>query len=240
MRKLVLTLTTALVVGWLAAGAAGQPDDPKPQGPPSAKGPGQPHRPRRGPGPPGRHRRGKRGPFGQQHVPPMFRDLTEEQTEEVLAFVREKMPWRYERLKGLRESHPDMFRHLCRRLRFEIAQLKRLKKTSPEAYKAALEEGRLRNEAADLAGRIRRADSADEKNRLIAQLRDVLGRLFNAEGKAREAQIHQLEERITQLRRQLADRAKHRDDAIDHMLKWMLSTPQDTGDEEAPPPPPGP
>jgi len=241
MRNLILTLTTAALVGWLAAAAsAADPDGPGPEGPPPSMGPDQPHRPRHAPTPPGPHRRGGRGPFGYQHVPPMFRDLTDKQIEEILAFVREKMPWRYERLKDLRESHPDAFRRLCRRLRFEIDQLQRLEKTNREAYEAALKEGRLRNDAADLVPRIRQTHSPDEKKRLVAELRDVLGRLFDAERKAREAQIHELEKRISQLRRQLADRAENRDRAIDHMLKWMLSTPQDTEDEEGPPPPTGP
>ena len=242
MRKALLILTAVAAVGWMAAvGVTANPEGPRPKGPPPSTGPGQPHRPRPSTTPHGPPRRGGRGPFGRQHVPPMFRDLTDKQVGEILTFVREKMPWRYERLKALQESNPDLFRRTCRRLRFEIDQLRRLEKGDPEAYQAALEEHRLRTLVADLAARARQAGSTEERNRRVAELRDVLQRLFDAERKAREAQIRELEQRIHQLRQQLAERGQQRDRIIEELLERLLSGRQGPDDAEPPPPPaPGP
>ncbi|MEA3366777.1 MAG: hypothetical protein U9R68_01540, partial [Planctomycetota bacterium] len=196
----------------------------------------RPHSPPH-PGPPGR---GGRRPFGHQRVPPMFRDLTDKQIGEILTFVREKMPWRYERLRALQESSPDLFRRTCRRLRFEIDQLRRLEKGDPEAYQAAMEEHRLRTRVAELVARARQAGSTEERNRRVAELRGVLERLFDAEQKAREAQVRELEQRIHQLRRQLAERAAHRDRITEQLLERLRSGRQGPDDAEPPPPPPKP
>ena len=141
MRKTLLILAALAAVGWTASAAgAGDRDGPPPGRGPEAfrhrnrdddrdgdRGRDGDRDHRRGPprrGPPGDGRRG----FDRRHVPPMFRELTDEQIEEILAFVKEKMPWRYERLKEWQEEKPEFFRRMCRRLRFEIGQLQRLKK----------------------------------------------------------------------------------------------------------------
>jgi hypothetical protein len=236
MRKVLLILAVLAAVGWTAtAVTAGDRD-----GPPFSRGPGsardgahdRPHGPpRRGP-----HGDG-RPPFGRRHVPPMFQELTDEQVEEILAFVKEKMPWRYERLKEWQEKKPEFFRRMCRRLRFEIGQLKRLQKDNPKAYEAAIEEHRLRARAAELADRARGAEAEADRQKAKAELRDVLTRLFDAEGKAREAQIRELEGRIHQLREQLAERAEKRDRIIDWMLERLMAGDQEPEDDDAPPPP---
>jgi len=238
MHKALLIPAAVAAVGWMAAATLGADPAELRRGPPPAsvrdgsayRPHGSPH-----PGPPGR---GGRRPFGHQRVPPMFRDLTDQQIGEILTFVREKMPWRYERLRALQESSPDLFRRTCRRLRFEIDQLRRLEKGDPEAYQAAMEEHRLRTRAADLAARARQAGSTEERNRRVAELRGVLERLFDAERKAREAQVRQLEQRIHQLRQQLAERAEHRDRITEQLLERLLSGRQGPDDAEGPPPPP--
>ncbi|MFO8013219.1 MAG: hypothetical protein R6X20_07930 [Phycisphaerae bacterium] len=242
MRKVLLILAVLVAVGWTASAVSGGDRDGWRRGPRSESARDdrdhdrdRPHGPPRR-GPPG----GGRPPFGRRHVPPMFQELTDEQVDEILAFVKEKMPWRYERLKAWQEEKPEFFRRMCRRLRFEIGQLKRLKKDNPEAYEAALEEHRLRARAAELAARARKAESEEAREKTKAELRGVLERLFDAERRAREAQIHELEERIAHLRRQLAERAEKRDRIIDWLLERLMAGNQDRDEDEPPPSPPSP
>jgi hypothetical protein len=248
MHKALWMLAALAAVGWMVPAVGGGERDGRRRGPPPEsfrdrdddrahdrddddrdRRRGPPHH-----GPPGKGR----GSWGRRHVPPMFRELTDEQIEEILAFVKEKMPWRYEHLKKWQEEKPEFFRRMCRRLRFEIGQLKRLEKDNPKAYEAALEEHRLRARAAELAARARNAESEDAREKTKAELRGVLERLFDAEGKAREAQIHELEERIAHLRRQLAERAEKRDRIIDWLVERMLSGRHEEEDKPSPPPVP--
>jgi polyhydroxyalkanoate synthesis regulator phasin len=238
MRKALWMLAALAAVGWMASSAVAGERDGRRRGPPpeSFRDRDDDRDRRRGPphhGPPNGRR-----PFGRRHVPPMFRELTDEQIEEILAFVKEKMPWRYDNLTKWQEEKPEFFRRMCRRLRFEIGQLKRLKKENPKAYEAALEEHRLRARAAELAARARQAESDEAREKTKAELRGVLERLFDAEGKAREAQIHELEERIAHLRRQLAERAEKRDRIIDWLLNWMMSRDHEAKDAPSPSPSP--
>jgi len=234
MRKALLIPAALAIAGWLASATLGA----EPEGPRRGPAPGSARHGAEPPphGSPPRGPAGRRHPFGHRHVPPIFQELTDEQVEEILAFVKEKMPRRYERLNKLRERHPALFRRMCRRLRFEIGQLRRLKKDDPEAYRAAIEKHRLRGRVADLADRARRAGSSEERQRLAAELRDALGRLFEAERKARQAQVRELEERLHQLRKQLAERAEHRDRIIDRLLERLLAGHQGPEGAESPPP----
>jgi len=238
MRKSLLMLAVLAAVGWTASAAVGgEWDGSRPgRGPGSAREGSydRPHGPPVGTPP---HGPAGRPPFGRRYVPPMFQELTDEQVAEILAFVKEKMPWRYEQLKALKETKPDFFRRTCRRLRFEISQLQRLKKDNPEAYETTMEEHRLRARVVDLAADARKAESEEARRKAVTELRGVLQRLFDVEGKAREAQIHELEERIQQLRRQLAERAEQRDRIIEHLLEKMISGHEEP-DEDGPPPPP--
>jgi len=242
----VLVLTAALAAGLAHPAAAGPGRNTGPGRPPAGHAPRAPgavggtHRP------PGWGSSGPwRRPFDGRFVPPLFRDLTDEQIEAILDFVREKMPWRYPWLKSLREKQPAAFRRVCRRLRFEIEQLKRLKASHPEAYEAALEERRLRARVAELAGRVRQTAPGPERDELTDELRETLGRLFDAETKARSAQIHELENRLRQLQEDLRRRAEHRDEVIEGILKrilegkWMPpAVPGEPPPSGAKPPPP--
>jgi len=161
----------------------------------------------------------------------MFHTPDQEQTEEVWAFVREHMPWRVEGLEKLRDERPEMFKAMTRRLRFEIGQLKRLQESDPKAFQAALEEGALRYRSIELTGQIRQTDDPERRKALTAELRGVVERLLEAEQKAREAQVRELEERLQRLRDQIRERAEHRQDVIEELMKRMLTEP---------PKPPGP
>jgi len=239
MRKRVLTLIALALVGGLTVDAlAARPPGPRGNGAPSAD---KSHWPSHRPG--GRFSGEGRGPFGHRRGPPIFQELTDEEIEQVLAFTRETFPERYEQLKGLRESNPQMFRYACRRLRFEIGQLQHLKKTDKEAYRAAIEERRLKERAADLARRIRQAESEDERRKLTEELQDVASRVFDAEMKARKAQLHELDKRIEAFRRHLEERANQRDAIVKHTVEEYLEGRRDEGWKRppfSPPPPPDP
>jgi len=234
MRNLILVLmsvalTVCMAVDGLAAGHSG----PRPKGSPPANG--SRHSPYH---PPGRFGGDGQRPFGVRRGPPIFQELTDEQVAEVLAFVREKMPWRYEDLKRLSKSQPEAFRHTCRRLRFEIAQLNRLKKTDHEAYEAALEERRLKERATELAKSVREAKTEEQRRQRTDDLHDVARRLFDAEMKAREAQMRELEKRMGQFRRNLRERAEQRDAIVAQLVKNLIEGRR--GNDRKPPPAPGP
>ncbi|KPJ74978.1 MAG: hypothetical protein AMS14_04480 [Planctomycetes bacterium DG_20] len=238
-----------LAVTLVAASSLALAEEPEPApggprgGPPGTdKRPGPPPRPPHGSypyGPPNgeQPRHGEYRSYGRG--PSIFRDVTDEQIEAILAFIGKHMPWRQEALEQMRQSEPERFRQYCRRLRFEIAQLQDLKGRDEAAFRKAIEERQLKMQAITLARKIRETENPREKQELTAQLREVLNRTFAVELTTHEAHIRGLEERIEQLRRELKDRAEHRQEIVEKRLQEALqgkTEPPFRGPPQGPPP----
>lgn len=228
MRHLPLIVGLAVAwLAWAAAAPAGEPGaapaakPPKPapsmsdEGPPPPPPPGLPP----GEGEPGR-RGDQRPPHGR--IPPIFRDVTEDQIQKILDFVAKYMPWRQEELREMRAKDPQRFRMTCQRLRFEVAQLLRLKESDEGAFQKAIEERRLHRQAADLAARLRTTDDPKAREELTRELRKTFDRIFDLEMVTHEAQIRGIEERLEVLRRDLRDRAEHRRQIVEQRVKDAL------------------
>jgi predicted RNA-binding Zn ribbon-like protein len=155
-------------------------------------------------------------------VPPIFREVTDADIADIMAFVNENLPWYKPELERLRDSEPDHFRQVCRHLRFEVAQLRDLKKRDPEGFRKAIEEKQLRFRAQDLAAKARAATDPTEREAMVQELRRVIERLFDAEMATRQAQIGQLNERLNDLRQELAQRAANREQIIQTRVEDAL------------------
>ena len=252
---MVLALAVALVATSSFATAEEQGPEPasdEPRRGPAAtdRQPGSPPPPHRQYGPrslrppSGEHpRHGERRPFGRS--PSVFRDVTDEQIEAILAFIDKHMPWRREALETMRRSEPERFRQFCRRLRFEITQLQHLKERDEAAFRKAIEQRQLRMRAVDLAAKARTTEDPQEKEVFTKELRKVIDRMFGLELATHEAHIRGLDERIEQLRRELKERAEHRREIVEKRLKEALEgkpEPPFRGPSKGPPkgPPKGP
>jgi hypothetical protein len=165
--------------------------------------------------------------------PGIFRDVTDQDISDILQFAQEHLPALHESLRQMQESDPARFRPLCRRLRFEIGQLKALKKTDEAAFQKALEEKRLQFLARNAADRLRAAQDPAERDRLRTQLREMVGKLFDAEQATREAHIRLLGKKLEEIRAELRERAAQRDAILDKRLEEMIQS--DSGGPDRPP-----
>jgi hypothetical protein len=234
--RLILILAIQVALISLLAGATfiqgGSPAATSTAGPP---GP-----PPKGPPDEGRSRERERD---SMRVAPMFRDITDEDVAQIMAFVGENMPWLKPELEKLKETDQARFRQVCRHMRFDIAQLKNLKESDPEAFKNAIEERLLRARAGELAVKIRAATDAVERDALKADLRKVIDQLFDKETLVRNAQIREVEKRLDVLRKDLQDRAAKRDEIVEKRVDDMVKgrpegPPERSGPPQGPPPPP--
>jgi hypothetical protein len=164
----------------------------------------------------------------------MFRDATEEEVNDILAFTREYMPQINADLLKMRETDPAHFRQMCRRLRFEIRQLRALKTENPEAFQKALEEKQLQAHVRELAQAFRKSSDPAERDRLKQELRGRLQKLFEAEAFTKRAQIRRLEEALKKLRDELQNRETRRDEFIDKQVNDLTSPRADVEPSEQP------
>jgi hypothetical protein len=212
-----------------ATASAASPEDTPPPPPPP---PGKEARDR------DRDRDEGPGRQGAARVPPMFRDITDEDVAKIMAFVGENLPWMKSELEKMRDSDPVRFRQECRHLRFDITQLERLKAADPDAFKGAIEERRLRYEARELAVKVRAATDPKDRDALTAQLRKLVDNLFEIETATRNAQIRQIESRLENLRKELKERETQRPEIVSKRVDDMLKgRPESPSSPEGPPPP---
>jgi len=212
--------------------AADQPADSPPRHPPRL--PDQTHL---GEGPPHAGR-------------PSRQPLTEEQEAELLKFVQEHLPSQYEDFVKLSETKPRNYQFVMARM---WAWYEQWKVMSPEAQEASITEHNLRMEAFMVLRRCRETEDPDKKAQLKAELREAMGKHFDAEQRLREIQLAELEERIEQVRQELQQRAEDRDAIVTEHMERMLQfrsrrrdsspegeTPTDAPPSDAPPAEPQP
>ena len=159
---------------------------------------------------------------GGVRVAPIFREVTDAEIAEILAFIDQNMPWMRPDLDRQRESDLEHSRQVYRHLRYEVAQLKELKARDPAAFGKAIEEKQLRFRAQDLATKARAATDATERAAFTEELRKVLDKLFDVELATREAQAAQLESRLGALRAELKTRSANREQIVKTRLDDML------------------
>jgi len=227
MRIGALAVAAAVCLGLIAGWVCAQATDPAAAAQTPAQAPEKTGRPMKGPG--GDGTPGKQGPgreglrgLGRERPFPVFRDVTDQEITDILAYVDKNMPWLRPDLDKMRQSDPDRFRQVCLHLRFEIDQLRILEKNDPEGFRKAIEEKQLRARATELAAKVRAATDDKERAALTEQLRGIIGKLFDAELVTREAQIRLNEKRLDDLRNDLKKRAAAREDIVKLRLNDAL------------------
>ena len=145
--------------------------------------------------------------------------LTDEQTEALLAFLKDRRPDLRERLVGLREKDPRAYRRLLRTTWWWYL---RWKDAPADVQNHAIEEEVSRIQIWKLAGAIRKTENEGERKRLAVQLREAVTRNFQAEQKVREYRLKQLAERLKQLRDELKQRSERQETIIGERVERYL------------------
>jgi len=264
MRTLCLTVSLAVWVLLAASAVWGQDapaaDKPEASGPPpAAETPTPPPPPPPAPAPEQGDRRPDAGgpppppkpeegcpdssklpcPWG----PGVFRDATDEEIKDILAFTAENLPLVHEELVQTQTSDPDRFRQMCRRLRFEIHQLKALRASNEEAFHKAIEVRQLEGHIRKLAAALRQSKDSAEREPLKNELREALRKRFEADLFARRARIQYLEAALKRIRQDLASREAQREEILAKQLEEACSDPpssEPAGPSPDDPPPDGP
>ncbi len=200
-------------------------EDDKPQPPrkgmKSPGGAGGPAGMGRGMGP---RRRGRRKP------------ITPEQEKQILEFTKEYMKHYHERLRKLLEENEQAYR---RALSYLWPRVRRLWSMPPELRHAHLEERRLKVKIYQTAEAYLKATSPEEKEKQKQELQKLVARRFDVEQTILEHRLVELEDRLSRLKKQLAQRPEERNKIIEDRVKRSLtrrkSLPKPKGKAPSPP-----
>ncbi len=188
-----------------------------------AQEPEQPERERerRPPRPPmeePRHREPRPGFEGREPGP----GLHPEQIERILRAIREIEPRKAEELERLRERDPDRFLHMIRETGEHVRRIHELRERNPEEFERFMRVRRMEEETERLAGEIRRTDSADEREKMTAKLREQLNELFDLREAGREREVKELEKRLVELRKILKERRERKAEIVKRRMEQMM------------------
>jgi hypothetical protein len=159
---------------------------------------------------------------GPPRVRPRAAPLTEEQEAELLAALKEKLPYKYERLVKLREERPRAYRWA---LRGAWRSYQRWKDLPPEVQEAAITEQAERITSMRILHAIRDEEDPEKKARYKEQLKESVQRQFDAEETRQKHQLQVLKERILRLEEELKRRTEDRDKIIDEQVERYLKGP---------------
>ncbi len=141
----------------------------------------------------------------------------------LLEWVKQVRPEHHKRLVVLKKTNPRLYWWAMR----ETIKLHRRTKSMPADLRDLMfQQQDLRLRAWRLAKEFRSTDSEQDKDRLRADLREVLARMFAVQQKVRLRRLAMLEQRIKLIRANLEQRAKRRDQIIEKKLQRMLNAPQ--------------
>lgn len=144
--------------------------------------------------------------------------LTAEQEKKLLAALKDKRPDHYHRLKQLQEKDPQRYRWMLQMMWRWYERWENQPKEIRDKGIAAMDS---RVKLWRLARQLGQAASEEDKDKIIARLRDELTRQFDAEQKIRAHRLEQLEQQLKKMQQRLEQDAKNRDKIIARRLKQI-------------------
>ena len=169
-------------------------------------------------------RREKMKHMGKHHK---MKPLTEEQHEELAAFLKENDPARLEQLEELKENRPEMYEKVATKGYWGMKRLAKLKEKDPDAYKKKMEQMKLEGETRSMAREYRRSKSDSGKAKIKKQLKPKLDRLFDLRQEDRKHEVKMLKERAADLEKELAERKSNKQKIVEHHLEKILGEKDD-------------
>jgi hypothetical protein len=173
-----------------------------------------------GPGNPDRF--GPRGPRDRRMGALLWSRLSDEEREQVRAFMAEHFPERYEEILELQQNEERLEMHMGR-IMPEMMRLRELSERDPQVFDMRVQELRGEFRLRQIARQLRFREGGVNRKELEDEARALIEQQFDLRQHRMETEIVRLEQKIEQLRSGLEDRAAKRDMEIDLALERIIS-----------------
>ncbi len=188
------------------------------------RGQGQRGAGKRGPGERGVGQRGQ-NERGFRPPPALWGRLSEQEREEVRAFVEEHFPRMYVELERLRRKNPQRFQKRMQRVVASVGELMEVMEISPERGELMLQERRLDMEIRYLSSRYKSAKDKSKREKIRKQMRELCADSFDCRHKRRAIQIREFEAKLGGLKQRHTQAQKMREQLITEQVKTRLESP---------------
>jgi hypothetical protein len=148
--------------------------------------------------------------------------------EEIFQWVEQYVPSGVSELKDLKQEAPEVYAHRIREVANEIRHLETVKQRDPEMFERLVKAENLEHKSWKLSGEIARTQDPEKKKQLTAQLKDMLGEIFEIRLEERSLEIKELENEINKIKTLIEERKANKGAIIDRHLNEMLSEHDET------------
>ena len=158
----------------------------------------------------------------RRHRPPRpERELSEKDIEKVMKWLRENEPEMLEKLEGFREREPGAYYHFLREVFMKMERMEEFKKRDPEGYKRMIETSKLDKKIWELMKKYKHAESDEARDKIKAELKQVLSRLFDLKQAQHKAEIEELEKEVAKLKEIYKHHKENKEQIIEERLKEL-------------------
>lgn len=151
--------------------------------------------------------------------------------EEYLQFLKENLPSEFKEMKDeleeLKEDNPDAYGRKIQRGYRHMHRMQKMKEKDPERFENQIKMMSQERECRKLSREYRQAESAQEKEKIKAELTEILGKLFDSRLIEDEARVKALEEEISRLRERAAERKKNKDEIVKRRFEELTGEADD-------------
>jgi Spy/CpxP family protein refolding chaperone len=140
--------------------------------------------------------------------------LTQEQKDEVQAFLKEVAPERMAKLDKLRTERPELYEKVLAANFGKMKHLKELKSNDPKAYEQKVQLFVLQGKVMDLAKDYRNSQSDGDKKKIKGELDGLLNKLFDLRQAEREQDLVRFKERLQKFEADIQKRKENKDKVI--------------------------
>ena len=156
---------------------------------------------------PPHHHRGEKGD-----------SYAEKSPREMMAWLKENHPEKFEHLLKMRSENPEEFRHQMGRM---MRRMHHKKDMSPEMKEHHERMKVLSDEFAELLYAFKDA-SEKEQNKLRGDLQDLAAEMFDMKQEGRRARLDHAKQRIVKLETEIQEREEKRDELIEEWLEQKI------------------
>ena len=188
--------------------------------------------------PPGHHPRGEMGErprwgrrgdpqgrpgFGRKFGRHDGEPLTGEQIDRLMEFTREHFPKIHERLSRVRTSHHPAFQKMVRRVHGHVGMIMELEIDRPDLAGKMIQAMQVEMELTELQKEYRGVASAEQRDQVKRRMREQLDTRFDLRLERLRFEINELEKRLEETKRHLAERESNKDGIIDKDLERLIA-----------------
>ncbi|MBN2416307.1 hypothetical protein JXO52_10720 [bacterium] len=148
--------------------------------------------------------------------------LTPEQEKETMDYLRKEFPEEAKRFEELKVMRPEAYHTALVRYYAKLKLLETIKQNDPERYEELIKERELDIKSRELARKYRESSDEAEKEKISAELEQLLYKIFEYRQLNRQAEIERIEKKLEELKKENALRLESKDEMVRRQLAKLL------------------